>query len=72
MTEKVKKRDVMLVEKRMRLAHQVSNRWAVTLDPHMVKEDLFTPRFWSIVGIKLTIGDIIDVRYDDGRAYGEF
>lgn len=66
------KRDVQLPSKRFKLAHQLCNRWGVTLAPHMTKEDLFTPRFWAIVGVQLRIGDIVEVRYDDGRAYGEF
>lgn len=72
MTEKTeKKRSVQLPVGRFRLAQSVANRWAVTLAPHMVVDDLFNPEFWSIIGIQLTRGDFIDVRTDDDSLYVE-
>ena len=75
MAEAAKKetpRDVQITSGRMKLATEATNRWGVTLEPHMTYDDLLTPRFWAHVSVKLTPGDIIEVRTDQGSHYGEF
>lgn len=70
--EKEEKRDVQIVSGRIKLAPEATNRWGVTIEPHMTHQDLLTPRFWAHVAVKFTPGDIIEVRTDNGSHYGEF
>jgi hypothetical protein len=61
----------MLPEARFSLASYATNRWSVTFDPSTPYERMFEPDFWSHVGRKLRIGDIIEVHAEDTTWYVE-
>lgn len=67
-----KKRDVQLVEKRVRPVEYTSSYFDAVLPPDHTLEDILTPRYWSHTAIKFNPGDIINIRYDDGSHYGRF
>jgi hypothetical protein len=61
----------MLPEARFSLASYATNRWSVTFDPNTPYERMFEPDFWSHVGRKLRIGDIIEVHAEDTTWFAE-
>lgn len=61
----------MLPEARFSQAAYATNRWSVTFDPATPYERMFEPDFWSHVGRKLRIGDIIEVHAEDTTWYAE-
>jgi hypothetical protein len=73
MAEAAKKetpRDVQITSGRMKLATEATNRWGVTLEPHMTYDDLLTPRFWAHISVHFTPGDYVEVHTDNGSHEG--
>ena len=65
-------RDVQLLPRRMKPAEEVSTRYAVTLPPEHVHDDLLDPAYWAHVAVQLQPGNILEVRTDNGSHYGRF
>lgn len=61
----------MLPEARFSQASYATNRWSVTFDPTTPYDRMFEPDFWSHVGRKLRIGDIIEVHAEDTTWFAE-
>lgn len=61
----------ILPEARFSQAAYATNRWSVTIDPTTPYDRMFEPDFWSHVGRKLRIGDIIEVHAEDTTWYAE-
>lgn len=72
-TQKFEKvRDVLLQSGNFKPTGQNNNRWEVILLPDETYDDMMRPRFFANVGPQLSIGDILEVRTQDGTHYGEF
>ena len=74
MTEEKKEeviRDVKLQYGGMNTADHYQTRWGALLKAGHGMEDVTRPAYWSILAPRLTKGDIIDVRTEDGRFYAE-
>jgi hypothetical protein len=63
------KKDVRISESRFKVAEFVSNNFAVTVEPEINLDDLLKPEYWAEVAMYLNPGDIVDVRWDDGKFY---
>jgi len=74
MTEETKEkpiRDVKLQWGMLQTADHGHTRWGATLTPDQTPEDVMRPDFWSIPAKRISAGDFIDVRTEDGRFYME-
>ena len=65
-------RDVILQTNRCKPQEFVRTNWVATVESHVTREDMMTPRFWSNVAVQFRQFDRIDVRQDDGKFYAEY
>ena len=65
-------RDVTLSPSRINTSEFVRTFWVATVEPCVEREDFLDPSFWAHIALKFRQFDRIEVRYDDGRAWGEF
>jgi hypothetical protein len=66
------KRDVMLQTTRINLQESVRNYWVATVEPHITREDLLEPSFWSNIALSFRQFDRVEVRQDDGKFFAEY
>lgn len=72
--EEVKKapiRDVKLRYGALNVSEHAQTRWGATIPASHTVEDIQRPAYWSILAKRFTLGDIIDIRTEDGRFYIE-
>lgn len=66
------KRDVTLPPSRINTDEFVRTFWCCTVEPHILRSDFLDPTFWAHIANRFRQFDRIEVRYDDGQAWGEF
>ena len=65
-------RDVQLNPNNVKEASIIATRWAATIEPDHILEDLMKPHYWAHSAMYFTPGDIVEVRTEDGSHYGRF
>lgn len=65
--EVAKKRDVVLVEKRLGLVESKRQDWVVEAEEGTTVEDVLDPLYWAHVAARFTPYDRIEVRIDTGE-----
>jgi len=65
-------RDVTLSPSRINTDDFIRTFWVATVEPCVLRSDFLDPSFWAHIASKFRQFDRIEIRYDDGQAWGEF
>lgn len=57
---------------RVRPAEYMRNTWVATVEETVTREDVLKPEFWKNISIQFRPSDLVDVRWDDEKYFGQY